>query len=148
MVQSISARRACTVSEGWARGELLVAVGGRGVNAGVEAGRHLTASGEEAQPGHKVLQAATSESRGMVHDERLDVLRGNRLENLRTVVVTEELEQAEGRAAVMAQRRGGETAHLPEELEIGTDEDFAGARIHNLQQVAVGQERGQGPHER
>ena len=30
----------------------------------------------------------------------------------------------------MAQGRDGETAHLPEELEIGTDEDFSGPRIH------------------
>lgn len=131
MVQSISATRL----HGFPRlgaGELLVAIGGRGVNRGVEASSHLTASGEEAQQPaqleHKVLQAAASESVGVQHDERLDVLRGNRLENFRTVVVPEELEPAEGRTAVMAQRWAGQTAHLPEELEIGTGGHFAGAR--------------------
>lgn len=59
-------------------------------------------------------------------------MRGNRLEHFGTVVVAEEVQQVKDRTAVMVQCRRSETAHIPEELEIGPAEGFGGARLHHL----------------
>ena len=95
-----------------------------------------------------MLQAAPPVVRGALQEERLDALRGKLLERRRMAAEAEELEQAEGSVAVTAQIQCGKASHSPEELKIGTDEDFAATRIYNLQPVAMSEVRGHGAHER